>query len=127
MTNASAQRDVLGGRLGRRTLFKALGAGAMLAATPAQGAERVEKVPTKARIVIAGAGAAGLAAASRLIERLDGATITLIDRRKEHYYQPGFTLVAGGLKPQNYVVTTTAEYLRKEYALIEEQVAEFDP
>ncbi|WP_029008187.1 NAD(P)/FAD-dependent oxidoreductase [Azospirillum halopraeferens] len=114
----------------RRTLFRLSGAGAMLMAAPALAAEpapNAPKVKTGARIVIAGAGAAGLTAASRLAARLDGATITLIDRRKEHFYQPGFTLVAGGLKPHGYVVSTTAQYVPAGVTLVEEQVAEFDP
>ena len=71
-------------------------AAAGYAASPAQAATQ-PKVATQARIVIAGAGAAGLAAAARLSAALDGARITLIDARAEHYYQPGFTLVAAGI------------------------------
>ncbi|WP_211090301.1 NAD(P)/FAD-dependent oxidoreductase [Pseudothauera nasutitermitis] len=96
----------------------------MLGPGPVQAAQRVR---TSARIVIAGAGAAGLAAAARLAAQLDGARITLVDARKEHYYQPGFTLVAAGIKPQSYVVSTTAEYVPGSVELIEERVAEFDP
>ncbi len=99
-------------------------AGAALTAAPARAAN---KVKTTARIVIAGAGAAGLAAASRLAEALDGAQITVIDARKEHFYQPGFTLVASGVKPTSYVISTTAEYLPKGVALVQERVAELDP
>lgn len=82
---------------------------------------------TTAHIVIAGAGAAGLAAAARLASRLDGAMITLIDARKQHYYQPGFTLVAAGLKPASYAVSETRSHLPPGVSLIEETVAEFDP
>lgn len=90
-------------------------------------AQAAEKIKTSARIVIAGAGAAGLAAASRLVQKLDGAKITLIDARKEHFYQPGFTLVAAGIKPQQYVVSSTAEYVPPGVELVTERVAEFDP
>lgn len=101
----------------------AAGAG-MLHATPARGAQRVR---TSAHIVIAGAGAAGLTMASHLADMLEGARITLIDARKEHYYQPGFTLIAAGIKPPSYVTSTTAQYVRAGVDLISEQVAEFDP
>ncbi len=84
-------------------------------------------VRTSARIVIAGAGAAGLTAASRLADRLDGASITLIDPRQAHLYQPGFTLIAAGLKTPGYATSTTAEYVARGVDLIQEGVAEIDP
>ena len=65
--------------------------------------------------------------ASRLAASLDGAKITLIDARKEHLYQPGFTLVGAGIKPVGYVTSTTAEYLPEGVELVQERVAEFDP
>ncbi len=82
---------------------------------------------TKARIVIAGGGAAGLTAASRLSAALQGATIIVIDPRKEHFYQPGFTLVAAGVKTQDYVVSQTGHYLPQGVEWIAEGVAEIDP
>ncbi|MFN3658108.1 MAG: NAD(P)/FAD-dependent oxidoreductase [Pseudolabrys sp.] len=102
--------------------ISALGAVVLGAPQPA-----FSQLKTKARIVIAGAGAAGLTAASRLSHRLDGAQITLIDARKEHYYQPGFTLIAAGLKPAGYSVSLTADYVPAGVTLVEEAVAEFDP
>lgn len=85
------------------------------------------RVKTKARIVIAGAGAAGLATANRLVSQLDGAEIILIDKRREHYYQPGFTLIGAGLKPASYAVERTADFVPRNVTLIEEAVAEIDP
>ena len=85
------------------------------------------KVRTKARIVIAGAGAAGLSTAVQLVQRLEGAEISIIDARKEHFYQPGFTLIAAGLKPSNYSVTATADYIPSGVKWIQESIAEFDP
>ncbi len=86
-----------------------------------------EPARTQARIVIAGAGAAGLATASRLAQRLQGAHITLLDARKAHFYQPGFTLVAAGVKPQGYVESQTKDHLPQGVTLHESAVAEFDP
>ena len=100
------------------------GAGLLASASPAAQAAAVN---TKARIVIAGGGAAGLTAASHLAKALSGATITIIDGRKAHYYQPGFTLVAAGIKPKDYVISTTREYVSKGSTLINEGVAEIDP
>ena len=86
-----------------------------------------EKVKSKARIVIAGAGAAGLTAASRLSMRLDGANITLIDKSKSQKYQPGYTLIAAGLKPASYSIYRTSDFVPRSVTLIEEDVAEIDP
>ena len=114
--------------LNRRRALLMLGAagtaGTLLQPVSARAAD---KTKTKARIVIAGAGAAGLTTASRLAASLDGAKITLIDARKEHFYQPGFTLVGSGIKPVGYVTSTTAEYLPAGVELVQERVAEFDP
>lgn len=115
-----------GPRLDRRGLLAAglaAGAGWLAAGTPA----RAERVATSARIVIAGAGAAGLTAAARLSARLDGAKITLVDPRAAHYYQPGFTLVGAGIEAMDYTVSTTREHVPSGVALVEEQVASFEP
>jgi len=112
--------------LDRRRLLQALAATGAVAA-PLHAAAARDPVRTRARIVVAGAGAAGLATASRLARRLDGAAITLIDAHREHWYQPGFTLVAAGLKPERYVVSRTADYVPRGVTWIEEAVAAFDP
>lgn len=124
--NSGLDQGLLKEPFSRRTFMQltAAGAGALLLKPEdAQAA----KLRSAARIVIAGAGAAGLAAASRLAERLEGATITLIDGRKAHYYQPGFTLVASGIKPASYVTSSTADYVPHGVEWIEERVAEIDP
>ncbi|MCU0889331.1 MAG: FAD-dependent oxidoreductase [Rubritepida sp.] len=112
------------GVVGRRGLL--LGAGA-LGGVGALATRPQAAVRTRARIVILGAGAAGLAAANRLAERLDGAEIILVDRRREHIYQPGFTLVAAGLKDKGYVLSTTREWIGRGPTLVEEAAAEIDP
>ncbi len=110
----------------RRDLLRGAGAAALLlGAAPA--ARAAAPVRSAARIVIAGAGAAGLTAAAHLARRLDGAAITLIDARSRHYYQPGFTLVAAGLESSEYAVSSTAEWVPRGVSWIEESVAEFDP
>ena len=109
----------------RRGLF-GLGA-AGIAALAVSGPVRAAKVATKAKIVIIGAGAAGTALVNRLVARLDGAEITLIDPRKEHLYQPGLSLVAAGLKPASYTVSQTADWLPQGITLLAEKAAAIDP
>ena len=111
--------------LSRRN-FLLLGSALSGAALLAHGrqARAEERTKTRARIVIAGAGAAGLSAAAQLASRLDGAEIVLLDARKDHYYQPGFTLVAGGLKSMDYTISATADYIPPGVKWIPEAVAE---
>jgi sulfide:quinone oxidoreductase len=118
-------RDELGGRIGRRGFFALAAGGAALAAAvqPA----RANRVATKARIVIIGAGAAGTSMANRLVERLEGAEITIIDGRVDHYYQPGLSLVAAGLKPASYTVSKTTDWLPSGVTLVAEKAAAIDP
>ncbi len=106
--------------------FLGLGAAGLLAAGLGLPA-RAARTATKARIVIIGAGAAGTAMANRLVERLDGATITLVDARAEHLYQPGLSLVAAGLKPASYTVSKTTDWLPKGLTLVAERAAAIDP
>ncbi len=113
--------------LDRRTFLGLGAAGALTALAPAARATEAPAVKTGARIVIAGAGAAGLACASQLARRLDGAKITILDKRERHLYQPGFTLISAGVKPENYVISGTGEYLPAGVEWLKEGVAEFDP
>lgn len=81
----------------------------------------------RARIVIAGAGAAGLALAARLRRQMPNATVTLIDAKKEHHFQPGYTLVAAGIWSPEHVTERNEDYMPRGVTWIEQAVAEFDP
>lgn len=102
-------------------------AAAALAATAVTRSGHAQTQRTTARIVIIGAGAAGTALANRLVRRLEGAQITLIDGRKEHLYQPGLSLVAAGLKPASYTVSETTDWLPRGVTLVAEPAAAIDP
>jgi sulfide:quinone oxidoreductase len=110
----------------RRAFLALAAAGGTASALPVREAE-AQAVASTARIVIIGAGAAGTALANRLVQRLDGAQITLIDPRAEHLYQPGLSLVAAGLKPADYVVSQTTDWLPSGVTLVAERVAAVDP
>lgn len=117
--------------LDRRQFLAKSAAIAALAGTGAfvwPGAPIAQTAPisTSAKIIIVGAGAAGTALANRLSRSLDGASITIIDPRPRHLYQPGLTLVAAGLKPADYVVSQTADWLPIGITLIDEAVAAVD-
>src|SRR6056297_3500517 len=48
-------------------------------------------------VVIIGAGAGGIATASSLLKRQGDLDIAVIDPRDTHDYQPGWTMVGGGV------------------------------
>ncbi len=110
-----------------RRQFFGLAAGGAAATALIVPQESQAQTQTKARIVIIGAGAGGTALANRLVRRLEGAQITLIDPRAQHLYQPGLTLVATGLKPADYVTSKTSDWLPDGVTLIPEKAAAIDP
>jgi sulfide:quinone oxidoreductase len=112
-------------RPGRRDLLRAAAAAGLVA--PLAGAARAQPLRTPARVVIAGAGAAGLTMASKLSRLLDGARITLIGARASHWYQPGFTMVASGVWPVGRVVSETAGYVAPGVTWVRADVAAFEP
>ncbi len=110
----------------RRRLLQALAAAPLLAgAAPAAQAKTALK--TSARIVIAGSGLGGIAVANRLSAMLDGAQITIVDRKEEHNYQPGYTLVATGVWPVDKVRARNADYQPAGVAWVKDMVAAFEP
>lgn len=113
-------------KLKRREFLGLMAGGAAVAMTGLPGSA-MATVKTRARIVIIGAGAAGTALANRLADRFDGASITVLDPRSEHWYQPGLTLVATGLKPAGYVVSKTTDWLPSTITFVPEAVVEIDP
>ncbi|MCG3266624.1 NAD(P)/FAD-dependent oxidoreductase [Yoonia sp. I 8.24] len=108
-----------------RRAFMGLFAGGVAAAAVQPAV--AQAVQTSARIVIIGAGAAGTSLANRLVERLDGADITILDPSATHLYQPGLSLVAAGLKPSSYTESQTADWLPSGVSLITEAAAAIDP
>ena len=118
---------------GRRRFLQATGATGVLAAAGAVTGSHllysssVRAQPSNARIVIVGAGAAGISLASRLARELDGARITIVDPREEHYYQPGLTLVATGAWDAERVIDRNARYIPRGVDWVRSAVVEYDP
>jgi len=111
----------------RRQFLTTALAGSAAAGLAARGEpSQAQTIQTSARIIIIGAGAAGTALANRLVRRLDGAQITIIDPRPNHLYQPGLTLVAAGLKPANYVLSENSDWLPTGVSFVADKVAAVD-
>lgn len=78
-------------------------------------------------IVIVGAGAAGISVASSLTARTRDLSIAIIDPAEVHYYQPGWTMVGGGIFRQENTVKTMASLIPKDVRWIKAAVGSFEP
>ncbi len=78
-------------------------------------------------IVIIGGGAAGVAVASSLLSRNSKLDIVIIDPADTHYYQPGWTMVGGGIFKPSATVRTMASVIPSKAKWIKAVVAGFEP
>jgi len=78
-------------------------------------------------IVIVGAGAGGIAAAASLKARKPGLEIAIIDPADIHYYQPGWTMVGGGIFEAQETARTMGSLIPKGVHWIQAAVAAFEP
>ncbi|WP_417829168.1 TIGR01244 family sulfur transferase [Thalassospira sp.] len=78
-------------------------------------------------IVIIGGGAAGISVASSLMARRSGLEIAVIDPADIHYYQPGWTMVGGGVFDASTTAQTMGSLIPKGVHWIKAAVAAFEP
>ena len=78
-------------------------------------------------VVIVGAGAGGIAAASSLQARKPDLNIAIIDPADIHYYQPGWTMVGGGIFDAQSTARTMGSLIPEGVHWIKSAVAAFEP
>ncbi len=78
-------------------------------------------------VVIVGAGAGGIAAAASLKARKPALEIAIIDPADIHYYQPGWTMVGGGIFEPEQTSRTMGSLIPKDVHWIKAAVAAFEP
>ncbi|WP_420003909.1 TIGR01244 family sulfur transferase [Arenibacterium sp. LLYu02] len=90
------------------------------------------KTPTdsgdaKFDVVIVGGGAAGISVAASLKARKSSLNIALIDPADVHYYQPGWTMVGGGVFDAQTTARTMGSLIPDGVHWIKGAVAAFEP
>jgi sulfide:quinone oxidoreductase len=81
------------------------------------------------KIIIVGAGTAGTMMANKLRKSLTNTEweITIIDKYKTHYYQPGFLFIPFGTYTKKDVVKQKDQFISKDVNLIYAEVDHIDP
>ena len=114
-------------RISRRNFVK-WGLGGLAAAVVAErGYDYFSESKAKAKIVIVGGGAAGITIAAYLEDWLRYDDITIIEPNEQHHYQPGYTLVAGGVFTPDEIVKPTRDLIPKQVKWIHGAVTELHP
>ncbi|MGD9293640.1 MAG: TIGR01244 family sulfur transferase [Roseobacter sp.] len=78
-------------------------------------------------VVIVGAGAGGISVAASLKSRKPGLRIAVIDPADIHYYQPGWTMVGGGIFDAQSTAKTMGSLIPQGVHWIKSAVAAFEP
>jgi sulfide:quinone oxidoreductase len=78
-------------------------------------------------VLIIGAGAAGISLASSLQSRNKKLRMALIDPAHTHYYQPGFTMIGGGIFTPDQVQRPMASLIPDGVTWIDTAVSTFEP
>ncbi|MDM5272594.1 FAD/NAD(P)-binding oxidoreductase [Sulfurovum sp. zt1-1] len=115
--------------ISRRDALKLFGTGgaAALMATGTTGCTGGSS-NAKGKILIVGGGLAGMSTAARLTHYLSNPDITVIEPNEyATSYQPGQTLVGGGVWKKEELVYKTADYVPEGVTWIKEKAVEFDP
>lgn len=79
------------------------------------------------QILIVGGGAAGITAAAQLKRARNGLDVAILEPSKDHYYQPGWTLVGGGVFTLEDTHRAESDLIPSGVRWIQDAVAGFDP
>ncbi|BAZ45899.1 FAD-dependent oxidoreductase [Chondrocystis sp. NIES-4102] len=79
------------------------------------------------QIVIVGGGSAGITTAAQLLKQNSQLQIAIIEPSQYHYYQPGWTLVGGGIAPIEKFTRQQKDVIPRRAKWIQDYVTTFDP
>jgi sulfide:quinone oxidoreductase len=78
-------------------------------------------------VVVIGGGAAGIAAAASMLKRRPGLDIAIVEPSDTHAYQPGWTMVGGGVFDVATTVRPMASVMPKPVTWVKQAAASFQP
>ncbi len=84
-------------------------------------------MPGSHTVVIVGGGAAGIATAASLLKRRSGFDIAIIEPADTHAYQPGWTMVGGGIFKPEVTRRSMASVMPKAVTWIRQAAKSFQP
>lgn len=125
-TRSKIEIGMKSGAMDRRRFVKIM-AGTGMATFVGMGSARAFSSSAKGKIVVVGGGAAGISTAAKLLRWLENPDITIIDPSDLHYYQPGFTLIGGGVYGADDVYKKQADCIPDGAKWIKDSVVEIDP
>lgn len=82
---------------------------------------------THHQIIVIGGGAGGINVAARLLRQSHINDLAIIEPSDTHYYQPGWTLVGGGIMKREATAKPMADYIPAGATWIKDAVIEVDP
>jgi sulfide:quinone oxidoreductase len=81
------------------------------------------------KLLILGAGTAGSIMANKMRKHLsaDDWSITIVDREKDHYYQPGFLFIPFGFYQKKEIVKSTGKFIPSGVEFINAEIEKISP
>ena len=79
------------------------------------------------QVVIIGGGSAGIATAASMLKRRPSLDLAIVEPSEEHFYQPGWTMVGGGIFKAPVTRRTMASVMPDKAKWIRQAAASFQP